>query len=221
MHSQSFVSAVGQEGARTFCLQSKRILTATSQSPCLSFLSFARRLSLRSRRSRPFPPLPFTMASSLPSDLAALERELDSEEFSLMQAPTPSSGLSSTQSICSSARGESFVTPSSARVSSTRNLGGGLTELRSNVRPWYSRPTWIRPRAVWASSAVPQDSALQPRLQAKPTVGSRSTPRISSVPRQGMSILLEGRFRVDLRRDSMRTFPCLAYLRIRLKRSER
>ena len=40
MHSQSFVSAVGQEGARTSRLQSKRILTATSQSPCLFIIIF-------------------------------------------------------------------------------------------------------------------------------------------------------------------------------------
>ena len=221
MHSQSFVSAVGQEGDRTFVPAIKAHFDGYKSKPLPFFLSLARRLSLLPRRFRPFPPLPFIMASSLPYDLAALERELDSEEFSLMQAPTPSSGLSSTQSIRSSARGESFVTPSSARVSSTRNLGGGLTEHQSNVLPWFSRPTWILPRAVWASSAVPQDSALQPRLQAKPIVESRSIPRTSSVPRQGMSILLEGRFLVDLRRDSMRTFSCLAYLRIKLKRSER
>ena len=35
MHSHSVVSAVGQDGARTLRLQSKRILTVTSQSPCL------------------------------------------------------------------------------------------------------------------------------------------------------------------------------------------
>ena len=35
MHSQFVVSAVGQDGARTLRLQSKRILTAMSQSPCL------------------------------------------------------------------------------------------------------------------------------------------------------------------------------------------
>ena len=125
MHSQSFVSAVGQEGARTFVPAIKAHFDGYKSKPLPFFLSLARRLSLRPRRFRPFPPLPFIMASSLPYDLAALERELDSEEFSLMQAPTPSSGLSSTQSIRSSARGESFVTPSSARVSSTRNLGGG------------------------------------------------------------------------------------------------
>ena len=35
MHSQFVVCAVGQDGARTQRLQSKRILKATSQSPCL------------------------------------------------------------------------------------------------------------------------------------------------------------------------------------------
>ena len=99
MHSQSFVSAVGQEGARTFVPAIKAHFDGYKSKPLPFFLSLARRLSLLPRRFRPFPPLPFIMASSLPYDLAALERELDSEEFSLLQAPTPWSGLSSTQSI--------------------------------------------------------------------------------------------------------------------------
>ena len=62
------------------------------------------------------------MASLASAGLDALERELDTEEFSLLQAPSSSSGLSSTRS---SVRGESVFTPSAARAVFTRNSGGG------------------------------------------------------------------------------------------------
>ena len=57
MHSQLVVCAVGQDGARTQRLQSKRILKATSQSPCLfiiaaSFNNCHRPIRPRSRRPR-------------------------------------------------------------------------------------------------------------------------------------------------------------------------
>ena len=149
MHSQFVVSAVGQDGARTQRLQSKRILTAMSQSPCLFIIDhscFSQRLSSYRSASLSPPSLPFglllaplaagrslarrprslcpsiIMASSSSAELDALERELDAEEYSLLQAPSSSSGLSSARS---SVRGESVVTPSAARAAFTRNSMGG------------------------------------------------------------------------------------------------
>ena len=64
-------------------------------------------------------------------DLASLGRELDAEEYSLLHAPSSSSVLSSG---APSARGESSVTPSTARVLSTRNLLLGGAESTATSR---------------------------------------------------------------------------------------
>ena len=65
-----------------------------------------------------------------PLDAGAFERELDTEEYSVLRAP---SSLSSTAavsgaSVAAAARGESGITPSAARASSTRVFGGGLDD---------------------------------------------------------------------------------------------
>ena len=89
-----------------------------------------RRRSVSPCRARSMCPS-IIMASSLSAGLDALERELDAEEYSLLQAPSSSSGLSSTRS---SVRGESVVTPSAARAAFTQNLeGGGMVMDRQQV----------------------------------------------------------------------------------------
>ena len=57
-----------------------------------------------------------------PTDLAFLERALDSEQYSFLNPST----ASATSSELTSARGEFSMTPSAARVSSTRNDGRGV-----------------------------------------------------------------------------------------------
>ena len=79
--------------------------------------------------------------SASDSDLAAFERELDSEEFSLLHRPS-SMGMSESPST---GRGESSVTPSTARIGSTRGVGGGLgLELAGHATLWslLTNMTW-------------------------------------------------------------------------------
>ena len=99
------------------------------QVPSLQFWPIRRRLST-TLRPPAAPPLfcPASlfagsiMASSDGLSLDALERELDAEEFSLLHRPSSASAMSSAPS---SVRGEFSITPSSARVGSTRSFGGG------------------------------------------------------------------------------------------------
>ena len=74
MHSQFVVSAVGQDGARTLRLQSKRILTAMSQSPCLFIIAASLDDCHRTVRPRSRRPLCRSVSLSLRSTPVGLSR---------------------------------------------------------------------------------------------------------------------------------------------------
>ena len=110
------------------------------------------------------------MPRDKPTDLAALERALDSKQYFFLNPSTSSA----TSSGLTSARCEFILTPSAARVSSTRNNVGGI--LKGEYQPiCYTPASFTSSACVSVGWEILPDFAWRKKRRGKNIVASSVT----------------------------------------------